>query len=474
MALVRLHLSKKMKIGLINPNRNLKDAAIHLGLGYLASYARQQHLDLEFNLLDTRIARNKDFEEFFSQSYKLFAFTASSQVFDEAVEMAEKLKQSYPESLICIGGSHASTEKERCLADYPFDFAIYGEGEQTFSELIDHVKGERILDSIKGLVYKDKSGQIHVNLPRALITNVDQIPFPAYDLFQMKRYPHHRLATSRGCPYNCVFCNSSSLWTNKWRKRSPENILAEIKFLIKHYGKRTIVLNDDSFNIDAKRVIEFCNLLIEKKLNLIWTTSIRVDLVTQEVADLMRKSGCYNLSVGIESANDEVLKQMNKNTTKEKIYAGIQILRKAGIDVTGQFMIGNPGDTLETVAESIEFAKTSNLTGVEFYTALPYRGSLLWEFVEEHGNLLTDAEPYTYHNISPRIIFETPEFSYDDRLKAIGMATKNGFYHALTQDNRNLIVDGGRVMALSFQQVLKGKVGNKLYLGLRKAYRKMK
>ncbi len=188
----------------------------------------------------------------------------------------------------------------------------------------------------------------------------------------------------------------------------------------------------------------------------------------------MRKSGCYNVSIGIESANNEVLKKMNKNTTKEKIFDGIQILRKSGIDVMGQFMIGNPGDTLASVEESIVFAKTSNLTGVEFYTALPYRNSLLWDYVEEHGKLLTDAEPYTYHNISPRIIFETEEFTYQDRLKTIGLATKNGYYHALTHDARNVYVDGGRVMALSLQKVLKGKIGNKLYLGLRKAYRKMK
>ena len=474
MALIRLHLEKKMKIGLINPNRNLKDAAIHIGLGYLASYARQNHMDLEFKLLDTRIARTKDFEEFFSQSYKLFAFTASGQVFDEAVEMAEKLKQSYPESLICIGGSYTSTEKERCLAGYPFDFAIYGEGEETFSELIDYIKGERKIESIRGLIYKNESGQIHVNAPRSLISNIDQISFPAYDLFQMKRYPQHRLTTSRGCPYNCVFCNSASIWTNRWRKRSPENIISEIKFLLKHYGRKTIVFNDDSFNIGPKRVIDFCNLLIEKKLNIIWSTSIRLDIVTQEIANLMKRSGCYNVSVGIESANDKVLTQMNKYTTNKKIYMGIQILRKAGIDVMGQFMIGNPGDTLDSVKESIEFAKTSNLTGVEFYTALPYRDSLLWDYIEEHGKLLTDAEPYTYHNISPRIIFETPEFNYKDRLKAIELAAKSGFYHALTHDARNVYVDGGRIMALSFQKLLKGKSGNKIYLGLRKVYGKIK
>jgi len=129
---------------------------------------------------------------------------------------------------------------------------------------------------------------------------------------------------------------------------------------------------------------------------------------------------------------------------------------------------------LESVKESIEFARTSNLTGVEFYTALPYRDSLLWEFVEEHGKLLTDAEPYRYHNFRPRIIFETPEFPFDDRLKAIELAGKNGFYHALTHDEKNVLLDGGRIMAQSIQKIMKGKSGNKLYLGLRKVYRNFK
>ncbi len=463
-----------MKIGLINPNHNLRDAAIHLGMGYLASYARLHHPDLEFNYLDTRVAKEKEIKNFFNETYELIGITASSQVFDEAIEIAKKIKHSHPETPICLGGSHASTERERCLSAYPFDFAAYGEGEQTFSELISFIKGEKILAEIHGLIYKDEAGSIHITTSRSLIPYIDEVPFPAYDLFEMSRYPQHRLTTSRGCPFECVFCNSSSLWTNKWRKRSPENIISEIKFLLKNYGQKTLVFNDDSFNIDAKRVLQFCNLLIEEKLDILWSTSIRVDLLTQEIADAMHHSGCYNVSIGIESANNEVLKRMNKHTTTEKIYGGIQILRQAGIDVMGQFMIGNPGDTLESVKESIEFAKTSNLTGIEFYTALPYRDSLLWDFVQSHGKLLTDTEPYTYHNISPRIIFETPKFTYEDRLKAIELATKNGFYHALTHDEKNWLVDGGRIVAKKIQKIAKGNLGNKIYLGLRKAYRKFK
>ena len=300
-----------MKIGLINPNRNLRDAAIHLGMGYLASYAILHHHDLEFNYLDTRIAKEKEIEDFFKNKFDLVGITASSQVFDEAVEIGERIKQIHPKTPICLGGSHASTEKERSLKNYPFDFAAYGEGEQTFSDLISHIKGHKELNQIDGLMYKDVEGKIHINKFRSLIAHIDEIPFPAYDLFMMDRYPQHRITTSRGCPFDCVFCNSSSLWTNKWRKRSPENILAEIRFLIKNYGQKTLVFNDDSFNIDAKRVIHFCNLLFDEEMGIIWSTSIRVDLVTQEVADLMHKSGCYNVSIGIESANNEVLKQIH-------------------------------------------------------------------------------------------------------------------------------------------------------------------
>jgi radical SAM superfamily enzyme YgiQ (UPF0313 family) len=187
----------------------------------------------------------------------------------------------------------------------------------------------------------------------------------------------------------------------------------------------------------------------------------------------MKKSGCYNVSIGIESANNDVLKQMNKNTTKEKIYRGIQILRNAGIDVMGQFMIGNPGDTLETVKESIDFAKTSNLTGVEFYTALPYKDSLLYEYVKSHGKMLTDQESYSFHNISPRIIYETPDFTYEQRLKAIDLAVENGFYNALSKDEKSYLLDIGRNTAKLFQKLFKGKIGNIVYLKLRHIYRKL-
>lgn len=462
-----------MKIGLINPNKELKHPAVHLGLGYLASFVRQYYNDISFELIDTRVAKTKEIQNFLNTSFDLVAITASSQVFLEAVDLANQVKNKFPGVPICLGGSHISTVKEEALINFPFDFGIYGEGEDTFLELIEYLKGKKNLDNIKGFIYKNSEGNIIVNSPRQLISDIDSIPFPAYDLFKMNRYPQHRLTTSRGCPFNCVFCNSHSLWTNKWRKRSPQNILDEIKLLNTNYKRKSIVFNDDSFNIDAKRVLQLCNLIIDEKLDILWSTSIRVDLITNEIALKMKESGCYNVSIGIESANNEVLKMMNKHNTKEKIYAGIQILRSAGIDVMGQFMIGNPGDTLETVIESIEFAKTSNLTGAEFYTALPYKDSLLYEFVQTKGKMLTDQESYTFHNINPRIVFETKDFTYEQRLKAIELAIENGYYNALSKDEKSYILDIGRNTAKLFQKLFKGKLGNFLYLKLRNIYRQL-
>ncbi len=462
-----------MKIALINPNRNLKDAAVHLGLGYLASYASSLHNNLDISILDTRISSNKKVLKYLLNNYDLVGITSSTQTFTEALEIALQIKELYPETPICLGGAHASTYKEEALDANPFDFVVVGEGEQTFSDLISYVKGELDIKLINGLIYKDLEGNVIANPSRQLITDINTIPMPSYNLFRMSAYPQHRMVSSRGCPFNCVFCNSKAIWTNRWRKRSPEKLIEEIEYLIKNFGSKTFVLNDDSFNIDAKRVGDFCDALIAKNISILWSASARADLISKEMALKLKASGCYDVSIGIESANNIVLEKINKNTTREKILSGIRNLREADIDVLGQFMIGNPGDTLETIKESIDFARNSDLTGVEFYTALPYKGSSLWDFVQKHGKMVTKADAYDYHNVSPRIIFDTPEFPEEEILIAINLAKRSGYFNALTYDKNNSLLNFGRSLAMWFQRRLGTTTGNKLYLFLRKIYQKI-
>ncbi len=460
-----------MKIGLINPNKQIKEPAVHLGLGYIASYARQQRSDLKFELLDTRIATQKEENAFFDSQFDVIGITASAQTFSEALEHTLKIGAQHPDTIIVLGGSYVSTLKAEILEKHPFHYAIFGEGEEAFVGLIECIEGKRAFQDVDGLIYRD-GNKVVENSRRRVIPELDSIPFPAYDLFKMDRYGQHRMITSRGCPYQCVFCNSHSIWTNKWRKRTAKNILDEIDLLAKSFDMKSFIFNDDSFNIDLKRVEEVCDALIEKKTGIIWTTSIRVDRITKTVAEKLKEAGCYVVNIGIESANNDVLKRIKKSNTKEKIYEGIQTLRAAGLEVMGQFMIGNPGDTLETIKESIEFAKNSNLTTAEFYTALPYQDSPLWDFVRLHGKMLTDRPSYEYHLVNPRIVFETKEFTFQERIEAVELARKNGFYHALSTDKPMPILDLGRRIAKESQRLLGGKAGNKLYLGMRNIYRK--
>ncbi len=178
-----------MKIALINPNRNLKDAAVHLGLGYLASYASSLHNNLDISILDTRISSNKKVLKYLLNNYDLVGITSSTQTFTEALEIALQIKELYPETPICLGGAHASTYKEEALDANPFDFVVVGEGEQTFSDLISYVKGELDIKLINGLIYKDLEGNVITNPSRQLITDIDTIPMPSYNLFRMSAYP---------------------------------------------------------------------------------------------------------------------------------------------------------------------------------------------------------------------------------------------------------------------------------------------
>lgn len=459
-----------MKIGLIWPNKDRKDKTVHLGLGYIASYARESHPDLEIKLLDTRVSSAKESEIFFNTDFDLIGITVLSPVYHEVIEIFNIIRKHKPDIPICLGGAYVTTIMEEIFLDTPSDFAVYGEGEITFSELIWYLKGERKIEEITGLIYKRAGNSIITNAPREQIKNLDELPIPAYDLFPMKKYPIHRVTTSRGCSFKCVFCNSASIWQWKWRERSPANIIQEIEFLLRNYKRKTFSFSDNSFNIDLERVKEFCNLLLERKIKILWTAEVRLDLINQSIADLMKKAGCYNVGTGIESANYQILKNIRKKISLKDVENGIAIFKAAGIEVAGQFVIGSPGDTLDTISESIEFAKQTQLDFVMFYSILPFKGTEQWEYVQKEG-VLYDSRIHNFHTIKPRIVFETPEFSYEERLKAINMARSAGFY--VENNNKNIIYDFGRYVTTQIQSNLPDNLSDIMYLFFKKIYRKM-
>ena len=205
-----------------------------------------------------------------------------------------------------------------------FDYGIIGEGEQTALELVNaiHSGNKEEIPSIKGIIFRNDSGIVRTP-PRAYIEDLDTIPFPARHLLpDLKKYryrfykhlPTATIITSRGCPYQCTFCDRA-VFGNKLRMRSIKNMLDEIEILVKEYGVRGINIQDDLFTITPQRVIEFCDQLMSRKLKISWSCLARVDCITPEMLKIMKKAGCWQIGYGIESGNQKILNTINKNIT---------------------------------------------------------------------------------------------------------------------------------------------------------------
>lgn len=457
-----------MKIGLIFPNKDRHHKTIHLGLAYLAAYSRRIHNDLEFRLLDTRVASKKETKIFFSNNFDLIGITVFSPVYFEVIELFKKIKQISSITPICLGGPYVTTLKEDIFKETPAEYAIYGEGEITFSQLISYLKGNELLSNIDGLMYKNDD-KIVVNPPRKRMKDLNALPIPAYDIFPMDKYPQHRLVTSRGCVFSCAWCNSSSIWKDGYYEMNAKKIIKEMEYLISHFGKKIFVFGDNTFNTNLRRLEEFCDILIEKNLQILWSASIRIDIVTYDLALKMKKSGCFNVAIGIESANNFILEKIGKKTTIEKIAEGIRIIKSVGIEIMSQYVIGSPYDTLETIKESVSFAKNSGCDYANFYTVLPFKGTPQWDYVLKNGNMYYE-NTHQFHKIKPRIVFDTPEFSYYDRLKAIKLVTKEGFY--TNKDTKNVFFDFAKETSLKIQRLLPHSVSEKVYKILKSLYKK--
>ncbi len=457
-----------MNIGLIFPNKDRRYKTVHLGMAYLAAYARTEHDDLHFTVLDTRVATKRETRAFYHSDFDLIGITMYSPVYYEAIRVFQSVRKAFPGIPVCLGGPYVTTMMEEIFKETPADYAIYGEGEVSFAALIRCLKEKGDPAAINGLMYRNAAGDIVRNPPQEHIPDLNTLPMPAYDIFPMERYPLHRMVTSRGCPYACAWCNSSSVWYQTYRDRDAVSVVEEIEFLIGKYGKKIFVFGDNSFNINLKRVHEICDLLLERDIKILWSVSLRADRLNQELALKMKAAGCYNVAIGVESANNAILKRIGKGCTIEQITEGIAMLKNAGIEIMSQYVIGNPGETLDTVKESVEYARNSGCDYTNFYTVLPFKGTAQWDYVHTHGQLYTE-HIHDFHTINPRIVFETPEFPYNDRLEAIRLVKKEGFYS--NKDTKSWLFDVAKETSRKIQEFLPKSAGERIYLILKSIYR---
>lgn len=403
-----------MKILFINPPyanfEGLRESGGHmlpLSFGYLAAYARKQIPELEFEILDCE-AEGLNYQQIKERvgnaKPDMVGFTAPTPTMKHVYKISEIIKEIYPHTLIIAGGIHPTILPERTMREgEKIDFIVIGEGEITFAELLGALKnGQKEFSNISGLCWREKN-KIIVNQRRELIKNLNELPFPARDIFNLKLYysaPTKKVSeenaspivTSRGCPFNCIHCPSRIIWSGNLRYRTADNVVSEIEECINKYNLREFNFFDDTFTVNRGRVIEICDKIIEKKLRIYWVCFSRANTIDDELVEVMEKAGCRKISFGLESGNQKILDLMGKKTTIEQGRKAVEITKKHKLEAHATFMLGNVGETARTIKETINFAKNLNLDNATFFITCPFPGTDLYQIAQNLGHINQNTE----------------------------------------------------------------------------------
>ncbi len=293
-------------------------------------------------------------------------------------------------------GTHVTPMTRESMEPFPsLDFVLRGEPELTLRELVDtleEAEGEGSVDlsHVQGLAWR-RDGQIVVNADRPFIPNLDDLPLPLHHLLPLDKYrtpmlkgPYTFVVTSRGCPGGCRFCIKHVNYQYSVRVRSPENIMEEL-WLLKGLGIHNIHMYADLFTVDRQQVMGLCSLILKEGLKIRWMCNSRVDFVDEEMLRLMGKAGCWMIAWGIESGSEEILRRAHKGISLEKVERALRWSRAAGIKNFGYFIIGLPGETEETIQQTIDFSKRLPLDLALFHIAAPYPGTPFFFEVLENG-----------------------------------------------------------------------------------------
>jgi len=373
-----------------------------VGMAYLAAFVAQQGYPV--HVLDAE-ALDYGFEEIMAHVRELepdvVGFSCTTPLFPSAVVLAEAVKEMFPRAAVVLGGPHISAlPRESLEASEAIDFVVFGEGEESFLELIKAWEGSVPFEEVAGVGFK-KEGRTLINPPRPFIRDIDALPFPARHLFPLERYrdsihyqePYTVMVTSRGCPFRCIFCASSVTWARKVRLRSPENVIAEIAEVVRRYGIRNINFADDTFTLNRERTIDICRRIVQEKFNIKFLCSSRLDTIDAERLHWLKKAGCHTLTFGIETGNQEIAKVIRKDVDLSPAPRVFKMVQDHGIAVHSSYIIGNPGDTRETIEQTIQFALDSGTDEAQFSISTPFPGTELWKMSLEQG--LLPAEDFT-------------------------------------------------------------------------------
>ncbi len=344
----------------------------------------------------------------FDPGFVLFNMSTATSSSDlQVIDMIRQVSSAH----FTVIGNHATSLPEEVLKACSLDSVIRREPELTAQDLVDAIEKGRDLIKVLGITYKRADGTIVNNEDRPFNENLDDLPFAARHLLDNAKYtlpvinePYTLIITSRGCPYSCIYCTAHQYYGKKLRLRSAENVVDEMQECLEKHSIRNFTMWSDTFNQNKKFVMEVCAELkkrgLDKKIR--WMANSRVDHVDKEVLGEMRSSGCIGVSYGVESGVDEILVNMKKGATAEQARVAVKLTKEAGIEVLTHIIFGLPGDTPETINETIQYVKELDPDYAQFYCAIPFPKTELEAMGKKNGWITT--EDYAKYELNQPIL----------------------------------------------------------------------
>ena len=412
---------KSAKIALVNPpflpGVMRHPPNVPLGLAYLTAVAEKNGHEVKVvDCLPDNMDNNELAKQVADFNPDIIGVTSATSTSQSALQAMHALREACPDALTVLGGAHFSFTDVDTISGCPdVDVVVRKEGEETLLDLARYVSDEKKLGDVTGITFR-KDGKV-VQMPdRPYIQNLDELPFPALNHFELSKYTifgkrYLPIITSRGCPYQCAFCSTSRMVGATFRGRSPKNVVDELQWLRDVHGAEAFVFYDDTLTYDKKRIYAICDEITKRKINLPWDCTTRVDQISRELLTKLKEASCQEVFFGVESGCQQILDNVHKRTSVELNETAINWAKEAGLFVAISVIIGYPGETRETMKQTLDFVRKVKPDDAYLSIAMPFPGTELRTLVESMGWKMT-SDWTRYDTMTP--VFENPDLPSEE------------------------------------------------------------
>ncbi|MCX7918247.1 MAG: radical SAM protein [bacterium] len=415
-------------------------------LAYATAVLEQAGIEV---LLVDGIAEELSEEQFITRIEQfqphLVVLEVSTSSIDIDITIAKKIKQKLPATKLTFCGPHLYMYQQNFLEEHPeLDFILQGEYEYTLRELVQRLQNQQELSSVLGLIYR-QNGTVIVNPRRPEIENLDELPWPSRKMLPMYKYcdlgnilplPSVQMWASRGCPYQCIFCSWPQIMYggHKYRVRNPVDVVNEMEWLIQEYGFKSVYFDDDTFNLGKERMLRIADEIKKRNMKVPWAIMARADTTDFETLKAMRDAGMVALKYGVESGVQEIVNASQKNLDLNKVAETVKRTKELGIKVHLTFCFGLPGETKETIKQTVAYALQLDPDTVQFSIVTPYPGSKYFDMLDKQGYILSkNWEEYDgYH----RAVIRTDNLTQQDLEDAVQYANRMWERHRIRRTLR--------------------------------------